>query len=254
MAKIDELIRKAQEEVNRAKDDDRPVAQAKLDALKEAKSAGIEMDNTEVNGVVTRKTNETADKWKNLVGMDYDEAEKLFEDLEDDTVRTLLGTGDSGDGEGDDDKPVAERIQEALRSRDTKIENLSTSLTDVNRRYSADKVETAVEKAFRAASIDPAFLEPAKRLASYDDLVQKVAGGQSVTNEEINAKVEGVKTLSGVWFKEGDGEEDTKDGLTVAGHRLKEEAVRPHIPATPAAQETAEITDEDRAARAASVY
>lgn len=254
MSKIDQLIQKATEELNKAKDEDKAAAQAKVDALKEAKSAGVEMDNDEVNGLVTRKTSEVDEKWKGVIGMPREDAEQVFEQLNDDDLLALFSDGDSEDG---DDKPVAERVQEALRSRDSKIESLSSTLSDVNRRYSSDKVEVAIEKAFRDAGLNETFLTPAKSLAAYDDLVKKVADGKPVTSEEISGKVESVKNLSGVWFKSGeDGEngDGDKDSLTVAGHRLKEEAVRPAIPATPDGKESSEITDEDRAAKATSVY
>ena len=260
MAKIDDLIRQAQETLNKAKDEDKATAQAALDALKAAKASGVEMDNDEVNGLVARKQSAVEDEWKNVVGMSREEAKRLFEELEDDEVRKLLlggSPGGEGDGEGDDDKPVAERIQEALKSRDSRIESLSNTLTDVNKRYSSDKVEVAIERAFREEGLRDDFLDPAKRLAAYGDLVEKVANGQTISNEEIAEKVNSVKTLSGVWFKaEGESEEENGngDGLVVAGHKLKEEAVRPAIPATPAGDESAEITEEDRAARATSVY
>ena len=251
MAKIDELIRKAQDALNSAKDDDKPVAQAKLDALKDVKAAKIEMDNDEVNGLVTRKQGDAEKKWKDLVGMDHEEAKKLFEQMDDDTVKALLNPGD---GDGDDDKPVMERVQSLLQARDTSINELKTSLSDVNGRYSKDKVDVAVERAFEAAGLDKKFLAPAKNLAAYDDLVEKVKKGQPITHEEIQGKVDSVKTLSDVWFKaEGDGG-DEEDGKTVAGHRIREEAVGPVIPATPQAGGPVQITEEDRANRATSVY
>lgn len=251
MAKIDELIRQAQDALNKAKDDEKPVAQAKLDALKSVKAAGVEMSNDEVNGLVTRKSSEVDDKWKDVVGVSREELGEL---LDDQTLQELFSDLEDGD-EDNEGKPTLERIQEALKSRDAQIESLGSTLTDVNRRYSSDKVEVAIEKAFRDAGLDDTFLVPAKDLAKYDDLVKKVAEGKPVTREEIQGKVENVKTLSDVWFKDADGQENgDKDGRTVAGVKLKEEVVRPHIPATPDSTETAEITDDDRAARASSVY
>jgi hypothetical protein len=261
MAKIDELIRKQQEEVNKAKDDDKPLAQAKLDALKDAKAAGIEMDNDEVNGFVTRKTNEAADKWKDLVGMDYDEAEKLFEDLEDDTVRTLLGTGNSGDGEGEDDKPVIERVQSALRERDQKIRAGEEYTQGLARDLYSERVENRLKSALGSVTLDDGTkvslkdgrFDRVRALVGEGDLVKKLMDGETV---EAGAFTERAKALYDDMpeiFDSGGGG-GGNGAKTVAGHKIVEEAVRPHIPATPDGQQGAEITDEDRAARASSVY
>ena len=251
MAKIDQLIQQAQDALNKAKDDEKPVAKAKLDALKEVKAQKIEMDNDEVNGLVARKQGDVGTKWKDLLGMEYEEAEKLFEQMDDETISALLDPG----GEGDDEKPVIERVQNALKERDTRISTLEGTISDVNGRYSRDKVEVAIERALLGAKLDDKFLGPAKRLAGYDDLVEKVKQGQPVSAEEIAEKVNSVKSLSDVWFKtEGDEDEQDGGGKTVAGYRIKEEAVSPGIPATPQGGGSSEITDADRAARAASVY
>lgn len=262
MAKIDELIRKQQEEVGRAKDDEKPAAQAKLDALKEVKAAGIEMDNDEVNGLVTRKQGDASERWKNLVGMDYDEAAKLFEDLEDDTVRTLLGTTD-GEGDGDDDKPVAERINEALRSRDSEIQNLKTGTQDLSRSLYSERVENRLKSALGSVVLDDGTkvslkdgrFDRVRALVGEGDLVKKLMDGETV---EAGAFTEAAKNLyrdlPEVFVGASDGENGNGGGTTVAGHKIVEEAVRPHIPATPAGETTSEVTDEDRAARAASAY
>jgi hypothetical protein len=265
MAKIDELIRQAQGALNKAKEEDKAAAQARLDALEEAKKAGVEMSNDEVNGVVTRRQAEIDEKWKGVVGMSREQAEKFFEELNDDDLQALIAgaAGSEGDGSagGTGDKPPAERIAAALKERDAKIETLSNSFSELNRTYAKDKVDVAVREAFRSAGLDEKYLGPAKSLAAYDDLVEKLASGQPVTTEEIGAKVESVKGLSGVWFgsEAGGGEGNGSGGSagrTVAGVRIKEDAVRPHIPATPEGRDGSapEITDEDRAARATSVY
>ncbi len=251
MAKIDQLIQQAQDTLNKAKDDEKPVAKAKLDALKEVKAQKIEMDNDEVNGLVARKQGDVGTKWKDLLGMEYEEAEKLFEQMDDETINALLHPG----GEGDDEKPVLERVQNALKERDARIGTLETTITDVNGRYSKDKVEVAIERALLGANLDKRFLAPAKSLAGYDDLVAKVSKGEPVSAEEIAEKVNSVKTISDVWFK-GEGDDDDKDGggRTVAGHKIKEEPANVGIPATPQAGGSSEISEEDRAARATSAY
>lgn len=234
--RIDEMIAAAREEIKASEGEEKVKAQAKAEALLEMKSEGFTKTDTEVGGIVKRKEEEaTADakKWADLMGMTYDEAAKVFEEFDDDDFQALISAYDSGDGE--DEKPVIERVQAALKERDNKIQTLDTSLADINRRYAKDKVDVAVERAFREAKLDETFLDPAKRLASYDDLIEKVTKGESLTNEDIAEKVNGVKELSGVWFKGGGAEGDT----TVADRKIRangadDAVVRPHIPATPA--------------------
>lgn len=261
MKTIDELIADAENAVKNADEASKPVEQAKLDQLKTLKGEGL-FTQADFNRHDRRLKEQYEGQFKEVLGMDLDEAKEVFEQLDDDTLSALsdaldsgaAGEGDSSDGE---EGPRLQQVVKAVNKLQADRDGLSETLTDLNRRYSKDKVEVAIEKAFRDAGLDDAFLAPAKSLAAYDDLVKKVADGKPVTSEEIGEKVESVKNLSGVWFKtegdEGNGTGD-KDSLTVAGHRLKEEAVRPAIPATPNGNESAELTDEDRAAKATSVY
>lgn len=260
MAKIDQLIQQAQDALNKAKEDEKPAAQAKLDALKEAKAAGVEMGNDEVNGLVTRKTSEANDKWKDVVGMSREDAEGLFKELDDDAIKALLG----GEGEGDD-KPVIERVQSALRERDQKIQDSQEYTQSLARDLYSERVENRLKSALGSVTLDDGTrvslkdgrFDRVRSLVGEQDLVKKLMEGQTI---EAGAFTEAAKNLyqdlpEVFVAPDGGGNGDGNGGGTkVAGHKIVEEAVRPHIPATPDGQQTAEITDEDRAARATSAY
>jgi hypothetical protein len=253
MPTIDEMIAAAREAAKNSEGEEKVKAQARAEALVEAKAEGYTKTDTEVGGIVKRKEDEAkgdATKWAELVGMSYEEAEKVFEEMDDEGIQSLLGGSDD-----DDEKPVIERVQEALGSRDERISTLEASLSDTNRRYAKDKVEAAVREKFREAGLQDAYLAPASRLADYSDLVEKVAKGEEVTAEEISAKVDGVKELSDVWFGSSENGNGDDSRTLPGGFKLKEESVSIGIPATPNGNVGGnEITDEDRAARASSVY
>ncbi len=263
MPTIDEMIQAAREQAKNAEGEDKARAQARAEALLEMKSEGYTKTDTEVGGIVKRNRDEASaesGKWSELVGMDYAAAEKLFSEMNDGSIQSLL-SGDSEDGDGDgegEERPMIERVSSLLEDRDARINDLSSCLDDVNKRYATDKVETAIRDRFREAGLDDSYLDPAKRLASYDDLVEKAAKGGDVTADEIAAKVDGVKELSGVWFgsSESSSDGDSNGGRTLpGGFKLKEEAISIGIPATPNGRvEANDMTEEDRAARATSVY
>lgn len=259
MTRIDEMIEAARNAAKNAEGEEKTRLQAKAEALLEMKDEGFKLSGDEVSGLVRRKEDdakEEATKWAALMGMSYEDAEKVLEEFNDEDFQDLISAYDSSKDDGEE-KPVLERVQSALKERDSKIEDLSTSLSDINRRYAKDKVDVAVERAFLDAKYEKDLLPAAKNLTSLEDLYAKVAKGEPITNDEINAKVEGVTKLSGGRLQSSTetGDDDT---TTVAGHKIKadgeEVVVRPHIPATPNGNGSAQITDEDRAARAASAY
>lgn len=256
MSRIDELIAAAREAAKNAEGEEKARQQARAEAFLEAKGEGYTKTDTEVGGIVKRNRDEAASdgsKWAELLGMDYEEAETLLNEMESGGLQSLLSGNEDNEDEGEGN--VLSRVQAALEDRDSRIEDLSSSLADTNRRYAKDKVEVAFERAFDNARLDKTYLAPAKRLASYDDLVEKAAKGGEVSPDEIAERIESVKELSGVWFGgEGDSEGES-DGRTLpGGFKIKEEAVSINIPATPAGRTSSDITDEDRAQRASSVY
>lgn len=246
MSKIDQLLADAREAAKNAEGEEKVKADARAAAILEMKGEGFKLSDEEVGGLVKRKEDEAeanARKWEALLGMSLEETEKAVEDL------------DVGEGTEDEDEgtPGFARLTSQLQSLQAERESGQKELADLRSRYSADKVEVALDKAFRDARIDPSFLDLAKEVAKYEDLIQEVASGKPVPGDQIKERVESIKTRSGVWFK-SDEPLANGDGHIIAGHKIKEEAIRPHIPATPTANETAEITDADRAARAASPY
>lgn len=248
---LDQRINDAKEALDKTEEGskERDVALTRMDVLTELRDAGLGKSQDDMNRL-DRQNKEEFNSYKTKVESVLDGSVEEFEE----TLTKVMGSRPDGEGDGDEDGNALKRMQAALQERDQKIDTLSTTLTDVNTRYSKDKVDAAVERAFKAAGLDEKFLAPAKSLAGYDDLVGKVTKGESVTNEEVAEKVGSVKTLSGVWFQAEGDEGEGEGGRLVAGHKLKEEPVSPGIPATPQGGGSAEITDEDRAKRASSVY
>lgn len=248
MARIDEMIEAARNAAKNAEGEEKARQQARAEALLEMKGEGYTKTDTEVGGIVKRNREEAgadSEKWTEIFGMTMEEVETAVAELEN-------ATDDLSDSEGEEEGSVLSRMQSALQQRDSRIEDLSTSHADLNRRYAKDKVDVAIERAFKSAGLDERFLAPASNLAAYGDLVEKITKGGTVSPDEITERVNSVKEISDVWFKSDERQAD-RDHI-IAGHRIKEEAIRPHIPATPTAKESAEITDADRAARAASPY
>lgn len=249
MPKIDELIAAAQEELNKAREEDKVAAMAKLEALKSVKASGVEMDNTEINGLLTRKTADFDKKWQETIGMTREEAEQLFKELKDKDVTALLN-------DSDEEKPVIERVQEALEARDKRIEELGSDLSDVKRNHAKDRLDVAMEKALLKEKLNDKYLKPALELAAYKDLIDKVGAGGPLPDEEIAQKVKAVKELSDVWFNAGEQPSNPDDDmLTVGGkYKLNKEAVMPHIPPTIPGMDKTELTHEERVARSKSDY
>lgn len=251
--RIDQMLADAREAAKNAEGEEKVKAEARAAAILEMKGEGFKLSADEVGGLVKRKEDEAeanARKWEALLGMSLEETEKAVEDLD-------VGEEDEDEETG---TPGFARLTSQLQSLQAERESGKQELADLRSRYSADKVEVAFDEKFRDARIDPAFLDLAKEVAKYDDIIQEVASGKPVPSERINERVESIKTRSGVWFKpegeeDGNGQGSSGGGRVLAGgYKLKEEAARPHIPATPNSRESTQITDEDRAARAASVY
>lgn len=268
MQTIDELIAAAQKAYDDAPNEEKSEKRGALEALKRAKGEGL-FTQGDVNSIVKREKDSYERDFRDVLGMDLKEAKEVFEQMDDDTLAALSDafSGDSSEDadDGDDDEnPRLQKVVGAVKKLQADRDGLSETLTDLNRRYAKDKVDVAIKEALRGANLHKEYLDGEKYdelvrpVARYDDLVERVTRGEQLTQEDIAGKVERVKELSGVWFKEGDGD-DGEDGATVAGHKITvgndAVVVRPHIPATPNSNgATAEITEEDRAARASSVY
>lgn len=262
MAKIDELIARARAEAKNAEGEEKVKAEARAAAILEMKGEGFKLHEDEVGGLVKRKTDEAggdAEKWKTLVGMEYDEAAKLFEDLDDDAVQALFGEA-SGD-----DTPVIERVQSALTERDQKIQDGQKYTQSLARDLYSERVENRLKSALGSLTLDDGTkvslrdgrFDRVRNLVGEDELVEKLMKGETIEAGEFSARAKSLyEDMSEIFVvpgEAGDGE-NGNGSRTVAGHRIVEEAVRPHIPATPNGEQTAEITEEDRAARASSVY
>lgn len=238
MKTIDELISDAQKAYDDAPNEEKSEKRGALEALKRVKGEGV-FTQADFNHHDKKLKQEYERDFRDVLGMDLKEAKEVFEQMDDDTLAALSDafSGEVGDDEDDsgagDENPRLQKVVGAVKKLQADRDGLSETLTDLNRRYAKDKVDVAVERAFRDAKLDvDTYLEPAKRLAAYDDLIERVTKGEQLTQEDIAAKVDSVKELSGVWFKEGDG-----DGVEGGDERdlragSDQVVIRPHIPPT----------------------
>lgn len=243
MSKIDTLLEAAREAAKNAEGEEKVKADARAAAILEMKGEGFKLSDDEVGGLISRKEKEAADslkeqlaEWEEIIGMDLEATKVAVADLGDDS---------EADEDGDTD-PAFSRLSSQLESVKSEKDSLAEQFNGLNTRYSGEKVNRMVEDAFRSANLDSSFLEPAKRLASYDDLVEKAAKGEEITAEDIGAKVSSVKELSGVWFKAA--EEDTP------GPVIKPRQPSFAIPPTETPETPQGLTDEQRMALSSSPF
>lgn len=236
MAKIDELLAAAREEAKNAQGEEKVKAEARAATLLEMKGEGFKLSDDEVGGLVKRKEDEAkaqATKWSELIGMPYEEAEKLMGELDDDAIQALF----SG-GEDDDDKPVIERFQDALEARDQKIRAGEEYTKSLAQDLYSERVEKWLKSALGDVTLDDGTkvslkdgrFDRVRTLVGEDDLIKKLIDGQTIEAEVFS---EAAKNLYGdmpelfVGAENKDVADDTR--------RESRMAVRPHIPATPAA-------------------
>lgn len=237
MGRIDTLLEAAREAAKNAEGEDKVKAESRAAAILEMKGEGFKLSDDEVGGIIGRKEEEATKtlkeqlaEWQEVIGMDL-EATKV--------AAAELGDDDDEDGETD---PAFSRLSSELQSVKSEKDSLATQFNGLNTRYSSEKVNRMFEDGFRDAKGDSSFLEPAKRLASYDDLVEKAAKGEEITAEDITAKINGVKELSGVWFK---AEEEENPGPVIKPRQ-------PVIPPTQTTETPQGLTDEQRMALSTS--
>lgn len=235
MSKIDELITAAREAAKNAEGEDKVKAEARAAAILEMKGEGFKLSDDEVGGLISRKENDATGtlkaqlaEWQEVIGMDLE--------------ATKVAAAELGDDDDDDADPAFSRLSSQLESVKSEKDSLAEQFNGLNTRYSSEKVNRMVEDAFRAANLESSFLEPAKRLASYEDLVEKAAKGEEITAEDVTAKINSVKELSGVWFKAA--EEDTPGPIM--------KTRQPSIPATETPETPQGLTDEQRMALSSS--
>lgn len=236
MGRIDTLLEAAREAAKNAEGEDKVKAEARAAAILEMKGEGFKLSDDEVGGLIGRKEEEATKtlkeqlaEWQEVIGMDLEATKVAAAELGD----------DDDDGETD---PAFSRLSSQLESVKSEKDSLAEQFNGLNTRYSSEKVNRMVEDAFRGANLDSSFLGPAKRLASYDDLVEKAAKGEEITAEDVTAKINSVKELSGVWFKAA--EEDTPGPII--------KTRQPSIPATETPETPQGLTDEQRMALSSS--
>lgn len=249
--KIDELINAAQKSVNESSEESKAVAEARLAALQEVKEAGVTLSQDEVNGLIKSEKEKAEkgahDSWREVLDMDLDEAKGILEGMNDEELQTLLG-GDGSEGDGESEDTMADRIKAALEERDNRINSLGESQHDFQRKYYDERIQNRIAQSLRSEGLQDAYLDPAKRLSGYGDLVDAAMNGEEPSEEKIGEVVSGIKEMSPVWFQ-SEGSSNDDGSRVVAGVR-----VRDGIPATPRANGSSELTEQQRAERANSPY
>lgn len=249
MPKIDELITAAEKSVEESTEEDKARNEGYLKALEDARQAEITLSQAEVNNLL-KSERETAegkanDAWKEVLDMDLDEAKEILKGMNDEELQTLLG---SEGEEGESEESVAERFKTALQERDAKINSLSESQHDFQRRYFDTDIRSRLEAALRAEGLQDNYLDPAKRLSEYGKLVDKAMEGEVPSDHEIREAASSIKELSPVWFESQ--QDQAGDGSRVVAGVT----VRDGIPATPRENRSSELTEAQRAERTNSVY
>jgi hypothetical protein len=260
MAKtLEQLIKDAKEALDRT-DKDTPeytAAIAKVEALTSVRDAGITKTQDDLNRIDRQAKEGYENSVKETLGMTLDEFKQVVASVEESLP------GDSGEGEGEEEGNVLERMQETIRQQGEQIKSANDSNTNLSRSLYSERVENNLRRAFgelevgegddkRKVSLKDGRFDLVRRLAGEDELVEKAMNGETLDASVFSERVRTVYAGMPEVF-DAEGENLGNGSATVAGHRVKEEA-SPGIPATPSSRETSEITDEDRAARASSVY
>lgn len=239
MSKIDQLLADAREAAKNAEGEDKVKAEARAAAILEMKGEGFKLSDDEVGGLVGRKEKEAADtlkeqlaEWEEIIGMDLEATKAAVTDL-----------GDDEDEDGETD-PAFSRLSSQLESVKSENEALKTDFTGFRQRASLKEVNRMMEDAFRAANLEEKYLEPAKELASYSDLIEKAAKGEDITADEISEKISRVRERSDVYFK---AEEEDTPGPVIKPRQ-------PSIPPTETPQTPQGLTDEQRMALSTSPF
>lgn len=257
MSKIDELITAAKKAVEDTETgtDARARAEYRLELLEEMKDEHkVTLSQDEVNGVVRKETDKakdaadsTASEWSELLGMELDEAKTVMSEFDPETLESLAasGDGDGGDGDGDNASPPSGNGEQApvLKSLQAAVENLraeNKEICDQNAEFQrtilSDRISSGLTKALKAGGLQDAFLEPARRLSGFDDLVKAAMDGNEPDEARFKEIAASVKSESQPWF-----EEPRNDDW-------------PGIEFTPVPGEPPRLTDEQRADASASVF
>lgn len=263
MAKIDELITAAQKAVEQSTEADKASNEAYLKALQDAKQANIALDQDEVNAIAKserEKAETDANKaWTDTLGMELKEAQDILGDMSDEELANLLpaeGSEGSSDGNGEGEgESMSERIKNALAERDQAIESERERINTLSQSLYSERVENGLKEALRQKGLKDGRFDLARKLSGEADFVKKLMDGEQLEENAFSKAADSLYESSPEWFADSSESGDQRT-IGSSGLKLREGAGNPSggIPPTPEPRSPGELTDEQRAERAASAY
>ena len=255
---IDKLIETAQTAVNQSTEADRPASEAYLKALQDAKERQIGFSQDELNSVGKQereKAESSANEaWQNTLGMSREEAESILGDMSDEELQGLLPETEENSEESESET-MSERIKSALAERDQALEGERERITSLSKSLYSERVENGLKNALRDKGLKDGRFDLARKLSGESDLVEKMMDGEQLDADAFSKAAESLYESSPEWFRSdenGNGSVNSSDGSRVINGVTVRESVG--IPRTPDARTSTELTDEQRAERAASAY
>jgi hypothetical protein len=264
MRTIDQLIKEAKDALEKAEAGsmEHAAATGKVEALTNLKQRGFGFTQDDLNQINRQAKEDEAKRWQEVFEMNLEEAKAAKEAL----GGTLAGTeggGDSGGGEGDGAN-VFGQVQSALEQRDQKIQAAEERLTGLSHSLYSERVENNLRRALgelevgtgdekAKVSLKGDRFDFVRGIAGEQELIEKLMKGETLPDDVYQQRAKSVYEGLPEVFETEDSELTSVAGeVIVLGHKVKDGG--PGIPATPSSGQTAEITDEDRRQRAASVY
>ncbi len=225
------------------------VAEAELSALKSVEKEGYTFTQNDLNDVDRKAkvaAGNTTQRMEKLFGTSLDNVETVLANLVEQSLGITGDSGATGEGEGagagagEFDANVLARVTSELKKRDETIGTLKQGQTDFQRMYYEREVKDSLAEQFGSLGLvnefRPAAETYADKVVGYSDLVDKKMNGEAVTNEEIKAKAEAVKSASRPWFAAPPNPD------------------YPGIPPAPNGDPVVPLTDEQRANKSDAVF
>ncbi len=231
MKTIDERIADAKARLEAAESEtDKRFHQGEIDTLTSLKQEGL-FTQGDLNRV-DQQNKAKLDEWEQASGTNLEDFKKVMENIE----SSIVTPETEGDKEGDSGKPTEGDASPLLGRVSKQIEDERNARLGFERELRTERLTNRFNDTFRDLGLNDKYLQPARQLVTYGDLIDKAMKGEEVTAEEIKQKAEAVKNLSPVWF-ESEADPDY-----------------PGVPRSPDGGEPPKLTDEQRAERAATVF
>jgi hypothetical protein len=263
MRTIDQLIKEAKDALEKAEagSTEHAAATGRVEALTSLKQMGFSFTQDDLDKIDRQAKESYEASIKEVLGMTLDEAKGVIESFEESGAGESEGSGTGvREGEG---TPL-ERMQSALEQRDQKIQAAEERLTGLSRSLYSERVENNLRRALgelevgtgdekAKVSLKGDRFDFVRGIAGEQELIEKLMKGETLPDDVYQQRAKSVYEGLPEVFETEDSELTSVAGeVIVLGHKVKDGG--PGIPATPPSGQTAEITDEDRRQRAASVY